>query len=160
MSTISVSQGRCGVASKSICPNHPNDAGQADLGLTIGQSSTASGTFCGPAVNGKQSTAIGSVFAAVSCMNGSKPGNNRVSGIRCCKRWFAFTIGDAAFAGNGKLSTANRYRHLWAEKQRDAIPLTEVSAVPRFISWLMSEARLWRCILPVLTNTINGRLMT
>ena len=159
MSTISASQGRCGVASKNICPNHPKDEGQGDLGLTIGQSSTASGTFCGPAVNGKQSTAIGSVFAAVSCMNRSKPGNSRVSGTGYCKRWFASTIGNAELAGNGKLSTVNRYRHLWAEEQRDAIPLTEVSAGPRFISWLMSEARHWRCILPVLTNTISGRLM-
>lgn len=47
MPTISVSPGYCGVASKNICLNHPKDAGQSDLGLTIGQSSTASGAFCG-----------------------------------------------------------------------------------------------------------------
>ena len=160
MSTIFVFRGHCGVASKNICPNHPKDAGQGDPVLTIGQSSTASGTFYGLAANGKQSIVIGSVFRAVSCTNGSKPGNNRVSGTRCCKRWFAFTIGNAEFAGNGKLSTANRYLHLWAEKQRDAILLTGVNAVPRFIFWLMSEVHLWRCISPVLTSTTNGRLMT
>ena len=125
MSTIFVSPGHCGVASKNICPNHPKDAGQGDLGLTIGQSSTASGTFCGLAVNGKQFIVIGSVFPAVSCTNGSKPGNNRVSGTRCCKQWFAFTIGNAEFAGNGKRLTANRYRHPWAEKRQDVILLTE-----------------------------------
>ncbi|MBK7893308.1 MAG: transposase [Anaerolineaceae bacterium] len=31
---------------------------------------------------------------------------------------------------------------------------------PRFISWLMSEARRWQCILPVLTSTTNGRWTT
>ena len=160
MSTISVSRGRCGVASKNICPNPLQDEGQGDPGLTIGQSSTASGTFCGLAANGKQSIGLGSAFPAVSCTNGSKPGNNRVSGTRYCRRWFAFTIGNAKFVGNGKLSTVNRCLHLWAEKQRDAIPLTEVNAVLRFISWLMSEAHLWPCILPGLTSTTNGRLMT
>lgn len=160
MSTISVSRGHCGVASKNICPNRPKDADQAAPGLTIGQLSMASGTFCGQAANGKQSIEIGSAFPAVSCTNGSKPGNSRVSGTRCCKRWFAFTIGSAEFAGNGKLSIANRYLHLWAEKQRDAIPLTGVNGGPRFISWLMSEARRWQCILPVLTSTTNGRWTT
>ena len=160
MSTISVSRGRCGVASKNTCPNPLQDAGQGDPGLTIGQSSTASGTFCGLAANGKQSIELGSAFPAVFCTNGSKPGNSRVSGTGCCKRWFAFTIGNAEFVGNGKRSTANRSLHLWAEKQRDAIPLTEVNAVPRSISWSMSEAHRWPCILPALTSTTNGRLMT
>lgn len=149
MSTISVSRGRCGVVSKNICPNRRKDADQAAPKLTIGQSSMASGTSCGLAANGKQSIEIGSVFLAVSCTNGSKPGNNRVSGTRYCRRWFAFTIDSGELAGNGKLSTVNRCLPLWAEKQREAIPLTEVNAVPRFISWLMSEAHRWRCILPV-----------
>ena len=160
MSTISVSHVPCGVVSKSICPNRPRNEAEDGPGLTIGRSSMASGTFCGPVANGRQSIAIGSAFPAVSCMNGSKRGNSRVSGARYCKRWFAFTIGSAGFAGNGKLSTANRCPLLWAERLRDAIPPTAVNAVPRFISWLTSGALLWPFILPVLTNMINGRSMT
>ena len=160
MSTTSVSPAHCGGASKNICPNRPQNADQAAPELTIGPLSMASGTFCGPAANGKPSIAIGSVFPAVSCTNGSKHGNSRASGTRCCKRWFASTIGSAEFVGNGKLSTVNRSRHPWAETQRDAIPLTEVNVGPRSISRLMNVARLWRCILPVQTSTTNGRWMT
>ena len=160
MSTISVSRAPCGAASKSIYPNRPRNEGQGDRGLTIGQSSTASGTFCGQAANGKPSIAIGSASPAVFFMNGSKRGNSRESGTRSCKQWFAFTIGSAGFAGNGRLSTANRYQLLWAEKPRDEIPPTAVNAGQRFISWLTSAAPRWRFILPVLINMINGRSMT
>jgi len=160
MSTISVSHVPCGAASKSICPNRPRNEGRDVHVLTIGQSSTASGTFCGLAANGRLSIEIGSAFPAVSCMNGSKRGNNRVFGTSYCKRWFASTIGSAGFAGNGKLATANRYLLLWAERQQDTILPTAVKAERRFISWLTSVAHLWRFILLVLTNMINGRSMT
>jgi len=160
MSTISVSHAHCGAASKSICPNRSRNEGQGVHGPTIGRSSTGSGTFCGQAASGKQSIAIGSAFPAVSCMNGSKHGNSRVSGTRSCKRWFASTTGSAGFVGNGRLSTANRYLLLWAERLPDEIRPTAVNAGQRFISWLTSAAPRWRFILPVLTNMINGRLMT
>ena len=160
MSTISVSHAPCGAESKSICPNRTKNEGQGVRGPIIGLSSTVSGTFCGQAANGKRSTAIGSAFPAVSCMSDSKRGNNRVFGTRCCKQWFASTIGSAGFAGNGRLSTANRSLLLWAERRRDTIPPTAVKAGRRFTSWLTSVARLWQFILLVLINRINGRSMT
>lgn len=160
MSTISASHAHCGVESRNICLNHPRNEAQGDHELIIGRSSMGFGTFCGRAANGKPFTAIGLVFPAAFCMNDSNLGASKAFGTRYCKRWFAFTIGSDAFAGNGRLSTANRFRLLWAAQQLAAIPLTVGSAGQRFISWLMNVAHRWRCRLQEPTSMINGRSMT
>ena len=85
MSIISVFHAPCGVATKSIFPSRLRSGGQDVRVPRIEQLSMASGTFCGQAVNGRLSIAIGSVFPAVFCMKGSKPGSNRAFGTKFCE---------------------------------------------------------------------------
>ncbi len=136
MSTISVSRAHCGAESKSICPNRSRSAGQAVHGLTIG--AVINGLWYSVA-NGKQSIEIGWRFQQCPCMNGSKRGNSRVSGTRCCVLMVRFY---------------NRMLDLWQWQLIDSKsvpaplggeatghnPTDILNAGQRFISWLTSAA--------------------